>query len=146
MSTPPTVRVETAIRAPRSAVWAVLIDFARYPEWNPFTVRVETGGKVGDAVLMDVMLGGKRMRLRERMRLYEPEQRFGWGLRILRGHLLDCTRVQELERIDEQRTLYRCHEAFYGLLVPLFFRRYEQQMQKGFAAVAEALKCRVERA
>jgi len=144
MSATHTVRVETTIHAPRAAVWAVLVDFARYPEWNPFTVRVETGGNVGDLVLMDVMLGGKRMRIRERMRLYEPEQRFGWGLKVARGFLLDCTRVQELERLDEGRTLYRCHESFRGLLVPLFFRRYEQRMIEGFAAVAQALKRRVE--
>ena len=140
----PTVRVETTILAPRKAVWAVLVDFARYPEWNPFTVRVETGGKVGDAVVMDVRLGDRLMRLRERMRLYEHEQRFGWGLDIARGFLLDCTRVQELECLDERRTLYRCHESFSGLLVPLFFRRYEQRMKIGFAAAAEALKRRVE--
>jgi hypothetical protein len=144
MSDPPTVRVETTIRAPRRAVWDVLVDFARYPEWNPFTVRVETAGKVGDSVSMDVMMGGKLMHLRERMRLFEPERRFGWGLRIVRGYLLDCTRIQQLEELDDVRTLYRCHESFHGLLVPLFFRRYQQRMQAGFAAVAEALKRRVE--
>jgi hypothetical protein len=143
-ASPPTVRVETTIAASRAAVWSVLVDFARYPEWNPFTVRVETGGKVGDSVVMHVMLGGKLMRIRERMRVYEPEQRFGWGLNVARGFLLDCTRVQELERLDAGRTLYRCHESFHGLLVPLFFRRYERRMHEGFAAVAEALKRRVE--
>jgi hypothetical protein len=144
MTVPRTVSVETTILAPRGAVWSVLVDFARYPEWNPFTVRVETGGKVGDTVSMDVMLGGRRMQLREQMRLYEPEQRFGWGLYVARGILLDCTRVQELEELDRARTLYRCHEAFHGLLVPLFFRRYEERMKHGFTAVAQALKRRVE--
>src|SRR5215208_2906261 len=110
VSGPPTVRVEATIRASQHAVWAVLVDFARYPEWNPFTVRVETGGKVGDAVVMDVLLGGRRMHLREKLRVFEPEQRFGWGLEVARGFLLDCTRVQELEALDQGRTLYRCHE------------------------------------
>ena len=144
MTGPRTVSVETTILAPQRAVWSVLVDFARYPEWNPFTVRVETGGKVGDAVSMDVMLGGRLMHLREKMRVYEPEQRFGWGLYVARGLLLDCTRVQELEELDRARTLYRCHEAFHGILVPFFFRRYEERMKRGFTAVAEALKRRVE--
>ena len=76
LRTAPTVRVETAIAAPPKAVWKVLVDFARYPEWNPFTVRVETEAKVGARVKMDVMLGGRLMRMRERMRIYEPEHRF----------------------------------------------------------------------
>jgi hypothetical protein len=141
---PPTVSVQTLIEAPLKVVWAVLVDFKRYPEWNPFTVRVETSSRVGDSVLMDVMLGGKLLRLRERMRVFEPERRFGWGLYIGRGHLLDCIRVQQLESVAERRTRYLCHEAFRGLLVPLFFRRYEERMKRGFVDAAEALKRRAE--
>lgn len=143
MPTPPTVRVETTIPAPRQAVWDVLVDFARYPEWNPFTVRVDTSGRIGDPVKMDVILGGKPMKMRERMRVYEPLQRVGWGLHIGFGLLLDCTRVQELHELSERETRYVCHESFRGVSVPLFFKRYERPMQDGFEAAAEALTRRV---
>lgn len=143
MQTLPTVRVETIIPASRQAVWDVLVDFARYPEWNPFTIRVETSGRIGDAVKMDVMLAGKPMKMRERMRVYEPLQRVGWGLQIGFGVLLDCTRVQELEELGERETRYVCHESFRGLSVPLFFKRYERPMQDGFEAAARALARRV---
>jgi hypothetical protein len=143
MKTLPTVRVETIIAASRQAVWDVLVDFARYPEWNPFTVRVETSGRIGAAVKMDVMLGGKPMKMRERMRVYEPLRRVGWGLHIGSGWLLDCTRVQELEELSERETRYVCHESFRGLSVPLFFKRYERPMLDGFDAAAKALAQRV---
>ncbi len=139
----PTVRVELVIPAPPRAVWDVLIDFPRYPEWNPFTVGVETSGRVGDPVLLDVQLGGRRLSMRERMRVHEPGRRIGWGLRILGGVLLDCTRVQELEDLGDGRTRYVCHESFRGLLVPLFFNRYREAMQRGFMAAGEALARRV---
>ena len=139
----PTVRVELMIPAERRAVWNVLVDFARYPEWNPFTVRVTTTGRVGDPVLLDVMLGGRRLQMRERIRVHEPLHRIGWGLRLLGGVVLDCTRVQELEDAGDGSTRYVCHESFRGLSVPLFFRRYRAPMQEGFAAAAQALKQRV---
>jgi len=143
MKQPPTVRVELVIEAPRQAVWDVLIDFPRYPEWNPFTIGVETSGRVGDPVLLDVQLGRRRIKMRERMRVREPLRRVGWGVRMLGGVLLDCTRVQELEDLGANRTRYVCHESFRGLLVPFFFARYRDRMQRGFEAAARALAQRV---
>jgi hypothetical protein len=139
----PTVRVERLIPAPRRLVWDVLVDFQRYPDWNPFTVGVHTTGRVGDPVRLDVVLGGRRMTMRERMRVNEPLQRIGWGLHLLGGVLLDCTRVQELQDAGDGSTRYVCHESFRGLSVPLFFRHYRAPMQAGFEACAEALEQRV---
>jgi hypothetical protein len=143
MSDIPTVRVELIIPAPRHAVWDVLVDFARYPDWNPFTVGVHTTCRVGDPVLLDVRMRGQRLKMRERMCVYEPERRVGWGLSILGGVVLDCTRVQELEDVGEDSTRYVCHESFRGLSVPLFFRLYRARMQEGFDANAQALSRRV---
>ncbi|HKP55299.1 MAG TPA: SRPBCC domain-containing protein [Polyangiales bacterium] len=145
MKSLPTVRVETIIPAPRPAVWDVLVDFARYPEWNPFTIGVTTRGHIGDPVLLDVMLGGRRLKMRERMRVHEPERRIGWGLHLLGGALLDCTRIQELEDAGEGSTRYVCQESFRGLSVPLFYGLFRNAMQEGFRANAEALRERVAR-
>jgi hypothetical protein len=136
--------VELVIEAPRRTVWDVLVDFPRYAEWNPFTIGVETSGRVGDPVLLDVQLGRRRTKMRERLRVNDPPRRIGWGLRILGGVLLDCTRVQELEDAGDGRTRYVCHESFRGLLVPLFFDRYRDSMQEGFEAAARALAQRAE--
>jgi hypothetical protein len=52
-----------AIDAPRATVWAVLVDFERYGEWNPFHRKVEIVNETrpdGDtvAVRMTVNMGG----------------------------------------------------------------------------------------
>jgi hypothetical protein len=75
--------------------------------------------------------------------VYEPQRRVGWGLSILGGVLLDCTRIQELEDAGEGSTRYLCHESFRGLSVPLFFGLYRARMQEGFDATARALSRRV---
>jgi hypothetical protein len=139
----PTVRVERVIPAPPTAVWDVLIDYPRYPAWNPFTMGVTTTGVVGDPVVLDVRLGGFRLTMHERMRVYEPKQRVGWGLYILGGVLLDCTRIQEIEDAGNGHTRYVCYESFRGWLVPLFFWFCRRPMEEGFEAAAAALERRV---
>src|SRR4051794_16320265 len=38
------------IDAPDWFVWGVLVDYARYPEWNEYTISVETRLQVGDVI------------------------------------------------------------------------------------------------
>ena len=42
--------VTVQIEAPAAFVWDVLVDYARYPEWNPYTVAVETTLRIGDRI------------------------------------------------------------------------------------------------
>lgn len=42
--------VTVEIDAPATLVWDVLVDYPSYPEWNPYTVAVETTLEVGDPI------------------------------------------------------------------------------------------------
>lgn len=42
----PTVSTSIEIAAPPAAVWEVFSDFDRYPEWNPFMIKM-TGEQKG---------------------------------------------------------------------------------------------------
>ena len=42
----PSISTEIDIAAPPNEVWAVLTDYERYPEWNPFMVKL-SGAKEG---------------------------------------------------------------------------------------------------
>lgn len=41
MAPPCTVTSDVLIAAPPQAVWTILLDFPRYPDWNPFIRRIE---------------------------------------------------------------------------------------------------------
>lgn len=141
---PRCVRNERTIRAPIEHVWSVLVDFDRYPEWNPFTPGVTTDRRVGGPVKLEVRMGGRNLTMNETMAHYDEGRSVAWGLRWGRGLVLDCARVQELSRIDATTTRYRCHEAFDGLLAPLVYALYRKPMQHGFDAAADALLTRCE--
>ena len=42
--------VTVEIDAPAAFVWEVLVDYASYPEWNPYTIAVETTLEIGDRI------------------------------------------------------------------------------------------------
>lgn len=141
---PRCVRSERLIRAPLEHVWRVLVDFEAYSEWNPFTPGVSTDRVVGGPVTLRVALGGMNLTMHERLTRWDEGRAVAWGLRWGKGRILDCDRVQALERVDERTTRYRCHEAFDGLLAPLVHLLYRGPMQTGFDAAADALTRRAE--
>ena len=44
--------VTVEIEAPQAFVWEVLVDYASYPEWNLYTVRVDTRLELGADVVL----------------------------------------------------------------------------------------------
>ncbi|MFD2272720.1 SRPBCC family protein [Undibacterium arcticum] len=42
--------VKVQINAPASLVWDVLVDLDNYPQWNPYTVKVESTLEMGEPV------------------------------------------------------------------------------------------------
>ena len=60
-----TAQAASVIDAPIDLVWAVMLDTDRYPEWNPFVVRIdlphEREMQVGDPVVLHVrwLTGGR---------------------------------------------------------------------------------------
>ena len=145
------------IDAPLAQVWSVMIDAARYREWNPFLVElrpVDGQLTVGGAIHLRVQWarGGGARTVEVVTRLDHPttrgdlshaamEYRYtGWlpRLALVRG-----SRRQSLEQRAGGPTIYRTEERFTGLLargVPL------AQVQDGFERHARALKSRAEAA
>src|SRR6185369_15277544 len=94
------------IDAPRARVWSILVDLARYPEWNPFTPRVEASLKVGEPVILHVRMkpGQPTMRQPEVMTSYVEEQELGWGTTMMHRALLHANRTQRLIDLGGART------------------------------------------
>jgi hypothetical protein len=137
--------IETAITiaAPKERVWAVLMDFGRYPEWNPFIRSLEGTARVGET--LDVFIqppGQKISRFRPRVVEVQSERNFAWrGALPIPGLFAGEHRFTLGD--DAGGTLFRQSEGFSGLLVP-FVGTILKATEAGFRSMNAALKARAE--
>jgi hypothetical protein len=140
------VGAATVIDAPVARVWEVLVDVSRYPEWNPFTVRVQTDFELGSPVDMQVDLfgRGRTMHQVEYVTSFVEGQRLSWGVNVGPGWFITADRWQELTDLGDGRTRYETVDEFTGIGVGFMLLIMRRHMTRGFADVAAALKRRCE--
>jgi hypothetical protein len=113
--------VTVRIGAPAEFVWDVLVDYPRYPEWNPYTVKVVTTLVVGDPI--DLTL---------------PSPDGSSGTFVNREHL------RVVEPLGAALCSYRTTDAFSGQYAGKVVEVSGPWVKAGFDAVAHALKARAE--
>lgn len=135
------------INAPIEKVWAILLDLPRYPEWNPFTYRVDSTLAIGAPVDLYVRMRKRGERVqREYVRTVQAPTTLSWGMTMGHAVVLTALREQKLERIDAQSCSYQSMDAFRGALTPLVTYLFGEDIEEGFNAVARALKAHAEKA
>jgi hypothetical protein len=136
------ISTEIAIDAPAEAVWAELTDFGKYPEWNPFIVKV-----TGDAVrggTLEVTFhtkGSDPVAFSPTVLQNEKSSIFQWEGRLLMPGIFTGRHTFQLVRIDAVKTLLVQKEDFNGILVPFFSFKTTVD---GFTLMNRELKKRVE--
>ena len=133
------------IDATPEQVWAVLTDFARYGEWNPFVRRIAGDAAVGGK--LEVVLSqepGKENTFKPTVTDAEPGRRFSWLGRLGVPGIFDGHHQFELTALPSGGTRLRHHESFEGVLVCFLGRMLETKTRPGFEKMNQALKARVE--
>ena len=137
--------VTVEIAAPASSVWDVLVDFPRYPEWNPYTIAAETTLQVGDPIDLTLPAydGDGTFSTREYIRAVEPPHH----LRYDSGEEFPGVvgvRDQWITELGVDRCSYHTTDTLIGDHAEQVLQLTGAWMQDGFDAVAHALKIRVE--
>ena len=138
--------VTVEIVAPASFVWGVLVNYARYPEWNPYTIAVETTLEIGDPI--DLTLpnpdgSDDTILNREYIRVVDPPHHLRYDTAEEYPGLLGM-RDQYIAELGPDRCSYRTTDTLTGELADLVMELNGDWIKAGFDAVALALKARAE--
>lgn len=135
------------IDAPQDFVWSVLTDYPSYPEWNPYTVKVEATLEIGGRValqLPDPDNPGQTFENVEWMSVIDAPHhlQYNTGTEIPGIH---AVRDQWVEDLGDRRSSYRTTDVFTGDIAKLVFDLQGAWVTDGFNATAHALKARAEK-
>jgi len=135
------IDTEIEIAAPAGRVWAILTDFARFPQWNPFITRIE-GEATVDARLKATIQppGRKAMTFRPIVVKAEPPRELRWLGRLLLPGIFDGEHAFVIEPLGESRVRFRQLEQFRGILVPLIWGNIGDATRRGFELMNAAIK------
>ena len=143
MTTVTTVSAATWIDALPVAVWAVLTDLSRYPQWNPLYPEAAGTLAVGQRVtLRTVPDGGRPATIRARVTALTPEAGLRWAGRL--PGLIAGEHTFTLKP-GNGGTLVLQSGTFRGFMVRFSGRRADRA-ETGFQVLNSALKARVEKA
>jgi uncharacterized protein YndB with AHSA1/START domain len=138
--------VTVEIAAPATFVWDVLVDYASYPQWNPYTIAVDTTLETGERIDLTLPAydgSDGTFVNREFIRVVDPPHhlRYDTGEEIP-GVL--GVRDQWITELGPDRCSYHTTDALSGEHADLVMELTGDWIKAGFDSVAHALKARTE--
>jgi hypothetical protein len=142
---PHEVTTTISIAASAERVWAVLLDFARYSEWNPFVRSIEGAPSEGSTIKVKIQSpSGKAMTFSPVVLRNTAGREFRWKGKLVLPGIFDGEHYFRLASGGAGLTEFTHGERFTGLLVPLLRGALDRDTRSGFEAMNRALKQRVE--
>jgi hypothetical protein len=141
-----TIATEIGIERPAAAVWAILADIDRWPEWNPFA---KASGRlaVGETLEVTIRPPGKSpMTFRPAVVRLDPGVELRWLGHLGMPGIFDGEHGFRIEGEGDARCRFRHFETFKGVLTGPLLWLAGDATRRGFETMNLALKARAERA
>lgn len=138
--------VTVEIAAPAAFVWDVLVDYEKYPEWNPYTVAVSTTLEIGTAI--DLTLPARdgsdtTFLNREYIRVVDPPHHLRYDTADEIPGVFGV-RDQWITTLGPDRCTYHTTDTLSGKYADIVMEKTGDWIKAGFDSVAHALKARAE--
>jgi hypothetical protein len=138
-------RTTFPIGAPPDAVWGVLTDFERYPEWNPSLTSISGELRPGSTVSLTLALPGRpSLKVKARLADVEPGRRLTWHGNLGADWLFAGTREFLIDAQPDRTVRFTHAEDVRGVLFPLFRAVMGSAIQRHHDALNVALTKRAE--
>lgn len=139
--------LETSILINSSAqtVWNILLDFEKYPDWNPFIQTVKGQPIVGTKLVTSILLPGqKAQQFEPEVKVCKTAKEFRWLGKLFVKGLFDGEHYFLLEPVGKQQVKFIHGENFSGLLVSPIMALIGTSTKQGFELMNQALKQQAE--
>lgn len=140
--------VKVSVDAPPEFLWKALIDFEKYPEWNPFITKIEGEAKIGAQIVLHVKLDPNRDSIRlskEMIVSLKENQHLSYDQHFLSSSLFNAVRWQTIRPLEDgTKCLYHSHQKISGIASWPITRAFGDRIAEGFEASSRALKNRAE--
>lgn len=139
------IRTHITIQATPEKIWAILTDFDRYPDWNPFIRSISGNVEPNCNIRVEIVPPeGKRMVFKPVVLRKEENNELKWQGKLFFKGLFDGEHAFELKRNEDGTTTF-CHsEKFSGILVRwIDLKQTEagfEQMNRKLKELAEVVK------
>ncbi len=138
------IHTTAVIEAPAFVVWQVLTDFRKYPEWNPFIVKINGELKVNSKLAMEMKFANEKIVHGEFLVMgAEVEREISWGGKN-GGNLFVMEHRLAIQPLARNRVTFLHTGRFGGDIVLLVARNLHLLLEKQFENMNVALKARAE--
>jgi hypothetical protein len=139
------IKSQIIINASPEKVWAVLVDFKNYPNWNTFIKSISGEVKEGSKIKVYIEPPeGKGMTFKPKVLVFNANKEWRWIGHLLFPGLFDGEHIFELMDNGDGTTTFIQRENFRGVLVQFFKKMLEVNTKNGFELMNKELKKRVE--
>jgi hypothetical protein len=139
------LKTSIEINSSPAKVWKILLDFDKYPQWNPFIKKLRGKPKVGEKMEAKIHPPGQRdMKFKPILLKVDKNKELRWIGHLLFPGIFDGEHIFIIEKIENSKILFRQEEKFSGILVPIFWKNLYQHTRIGFIEMNQALKERAE--
>ena len=132
------------VQAPAEAIWAVIAEIERWPDWNPLYPKAEGKLRIGGPLTLELALPDRKPQtIRPVIVDWIPNEQIHWRLTAFAG-LVKATRYLEIEQLNETACIFSNGELFEGPLMRFIPKKTRRAIKAGFRAFGETVRDRAE--
>jgi len=140
-----TYRTDFEIDASDEEVWAVLVDFESYGDWNPSLPSISGELREGSTVSLTLGLPGRpNLNVKAQLQEVTPNRRLIWRGNVGTDRLFVGQREFAIHRLAANKVRFTHVEDIKGLLAPLFEALMGDSVQRHHDTLNDSLKRRAE--